>query len=136
KPAPCLLAGTSTDPTGSALLWAIAVSRGGAAVGYHPRVRCLGQPRANSSSSAISSEKMPSASVMANPKIKLANCPAAADGFRIAAAKELPKMMPTPTPAPPMPMQAIPAPMYFAAVGSMRGLLFEVVGRIGIQCAG
>src|ERR1044072_8292625 len=27
--------------------------------------------------------------------------------------------MPTPTPAPPMPMQAIPAPMYFAAIGSM-----------------
>src|SRR4051794_19819424 len=68
---------------------------------------------------------MPSASVMAKPKIKLANCPAAADGFRIAAAKQLPKMMPTPTPAPPMPMQAIPAPMYFAAVGSMRKLLFE-----------
>src|SRR5215469_37521 len=34
-------------------------------------------------------------------------------------------MMPTPTPAPPMPMQAIPAPIYFAAVGSMRNLLFE-----------
>src|SRR5215813_518726 len=28
-------------------------------------------------------------------------------------------MMPTPTPAPPMPMQAIPAPMYFAATGSI-----------------
>ena len=26
---------------------------------------------------------------------------------------------PTPTPAPPMPMQAIPAPIYFAAIGSM-----------------
>jgi hypothetical protein len=25
-----------------------------------------------------------------------------------------------------MPMQAMPAPMYFAAVGSMRKLLFEV----------
>src|SRR6267142_4398029 len=29
-------------------------------------------------------------------------------------------MMPTPAPAPPMPMQAIPAPMYFAAIGSMK----------------
>src|SRR5579883_971967 len=29
-------------------------------------------------------------------------------------------MTPTPTPAPPMPKQARPAPMYFAAVGSMR----------------
>src|SRR5215469_12579464 len=96
NPAPCSLAGTSTDPTGSALPWAIAVSMGCAAVGYRPRVRCLAQPRANSKSSAISSEKMPSASVM-----------------------------PTPTPAPPMPMQAIPAPIYFAAVGSMRKLLFE-----------
>src|SRR5262249_50967800 len=28
-------------------------------------------------------------------------------------------MMPTPTPAPPMPMQAMPAPMYFAATGSI-----------------
>src|SRR5712672_4421065 len=35
-------------------------------------------------------------------------------------------MMPTPAPAPPMPMQAMPAPMYFAATGSMRKLLFEV----------
>jgi hypothetical protein len=33
--------------------------------------------------------------------------------------------MPTPTPAPPMPMHAMPAPMYFAAVGSMRKLLFR-----------
>src|ERR1700740_1015611 len=29
-------------------------------------------------------------------------------------------MMPTPAPAPPMPMQARPAPMYFAAIGSMK----------------
>src|SRR5260370_41187373 len=29
-------------------------------------------------------------------------------------------MMPTPAPAPPMPMQAIPAPMYFAVIGSMK----------------
>src|ERR1700726_3174678 len=36
-------------------------------------------------------------------------------------------MIPTPTPAPPMPIQAMPAPMYFAAVGSMTKLLFEVV---------
>src|SRR5688572_21272637 len=35
-------------------------------------------------------------------------------------------MMPTPAPAPPMPMQAMPAPMYFAATGSMTKLLFEV----------
>src|SRR5262245_32856480 len=39
-------------------------------------------------------------------------------------------MVPTPTPAPPMPMQAIPAPIIFAAVGSMEELLFEVaMGR-------
>src|SRR5258708_2046053 len=32
-------------------------------------------------------------------------------------------MMPTPTPAPPMPMQAMPAPMYFAAIGSITNSL-------------
>src|SRR5262245_47586698 len=36
-------------------------------------------------------------------------------------------MVPTPTPAPPMPMQAIPAPMYFAAIGSMRKAPFRGV---------
>src|SRR5262249_58683652 len=40
------------------------------------------------------------------------------------------KMMPTPAPAPPMPMQAIPAPMYFAATGSMRKLLCWIDGRL------
>src|SRR5215510_3447092 len=35
-------------------------------------------------------------------------------------------MVPTPTPAPPMPIQAMPAPIIFAAWGSMRELLFEV----------
>src|SRR3974390_19774 len=34
-------------------------------------------------------------------------------------------MMPTPTPAPPMPMQAMPAPIYFAATGSITQLLLE-----------
>src|SRR5581483_5111173 len=42
---------------------------------------------ANSSKSAISSEKMPSASVMAKPKIRLPNWPCAADGLRKAAAR-------------------------------------------------
>ena len=42
---------------------------------------------ANSSSSAISSEKMPSASVTAKPKIRLPNWPCAADGLRTAAAR-------------------------------------------------
>src|SRR5262249_48749038 len=37
-------------------------------------------------------------------------------------------MVPTPTPAPPMPMQAMPAPIIFAAVGSMRKLLFGFGG--------
>src|SRR3954469_6216302 len=82
---------------------------------------------ANRSRSAISSEKMPSASVTANPKIRLPNWPCAADGLRSAAARYWPKIAPTPTPAPPMPMQAMPAPMYFAATGSMWKLLFEVV---------
>src|SRR5215470_9616017 len=38
-------------------------------------------------------------------------------------------MVPTPTPAPPMPMQAMPAPIIFAACGSIRKLLFEVDER-------
>src|SRR5229473_4154198 len=42
---------------------------------------------ANSSSSAISSEKMPSASVTAKPKIRLPNWPWAAEGLRTAAAR-------------------------------------------------
>ena len=42
---------------------------------------------ANSSNSAISSEKMPSASVIAKPKIRLPNWPCAADGLRSAAAR-------------------------------------------------
>src|SRR5467141_3778857 len=41
-------------------------------------------------------------------------------------------MIPTPAPAPPMPMQAIPAPMYFAAIGSMRLTPFRgLVRRTG-----
>src|ERR1700730_13768127 len=40
-------------------------------------------------------------------------------------------MAPTPTPAPPIPMQAIPAPMYFAACGSMGRTPFGV-SRKGI----
>src|ERR1043166_4078960 len=41
-------------------------------------------------------------------------------------------MMPTPTPAPPMPMQAMPAPMYFAATGSITCslLLGRLVARV------
>src|SRR5580704_13322577 len=35
-------------------------------------------------------------------------------------------MVPTPTPAPPMPIHAMPAPMYFAATGSMTKLLSRV----------
>src|SRR5262249_6489259 len=42
---------------------------------------------AKSSSSPISSEKMPSASVTAKPKIRLPNWPWAADGLRSAAAR-------------------------------------------------
>jgi len=42
---------------------------------------------ANKSSSAISSEKMPSASVTAKPKIRLPNWPCAAEGLRTAAAR-------------------------------------------------
>src|SRR5581483_3198207 len=41
----------------------------------------------NSNSSATSSEKMPSASVTAKPKIRLPNWPWAADGLRMAAAR-------------------------------------------------
>src|SRR5271170_3201424 len=40
-------------------------------------------------------------------------------------------MMPTPAPAPPMPMQAIPAPMYFAAIGSMKRTPSWVAREIG-----
>src|SRR5215468_6755956 len=35
-------------------------------------------------------------------------------------------MVPTPTPAPPMPMQAMPAPIYLAAIGSMMNNSFFV----------
>src|SRR4051812_43443832 len=77
------------------------------------------QSGTNSSSSAISSEKMPSASVTAKPKIRLPNWPCAAEGLRSAAERYWPKIRPTPTPAPPMPMHAIPAPMNFAAKGSI-----------------
>ena len=48
--------------------------------------RVKAQSFTNSSSSAISNEKMPSASVTAKPKIRLPNCPWAAEGLRIAAA--------------------------------------------------
>src|ERR1700692_1249595 len=37
-------------------------------------------------------------------------------------------MVPTPTPAPPMPIQAMPAPMSFAAAGSMESLLSSPSG--------
>src|SRR5262245_13034545 len=37
-------------------------------------------------------------------------------------------MVPTPTPAPPMPMQAMPAPIIFAAVGSMRNSCLVLEG--------
>src|SRR5581483_3529822 len=37
-------------------------------------------------------------------------------------------MMPTPTPAPPMPMQAMPAPIYFAATGSITNSFLFCVG--------
>src|SRR5512135_1563920 len=42
-------------------------------------------------------------------------------------------MMPTPTPAPPMPMQAMPAPMYFAATGSItNSFWFYFSGRASV----
>jgi hypothetical protein len=81
--------------------------------------RHLSWPQPNSRMSAISSEKMPSASVMAKPKIKRPNWPSAAAGLRIAAPRKLPKMWPRPIPAQPMPMQAIPAPIAFAASSSI-----------------
>src|SRR6478752_2609934 len=37
-------------------------------------------------------------------------------------------MIPTPTPAPPMPMQAMPAPIYFAATGSIINSFWFSVG--------
>src|SRR5215467_4913200 len=41
-------------------------------------------------------------------------------------------MAPTPTPAPPMPIQAMPAPIYLAATGSMMKLLFRAwFGKTG-----
>src|ERR1700688_750035 len=49
--------------------------------------RGAAQSGTNSSSSAISSEKMPSASVTAKPKIRLPNWPWAAEGLRTAAAR-------------------------------------------------
>src|SRR3954451_17668060 len=84
-----------------------------------PRFPARSLQSANSRSRAISSEKMPSASVTANPKIRLPNWPCAADGLRSAAERYWPKITPTPTPAPPMPMHAMPAPMNFAAKGSI-----------------
>src|SRR5262245_7116001 len=51
------------------------------------RSRLVSDQKTNRSSSAISSEKMPSASVTAKPKIRLPNWPWAADGLRSAAAR-------------------------------------------------
>src|SRR5438270_7918830 len=78
---------------------------------------------------------MPSASVTAKPKIRLPNWPCAADGLRRAAARYWPKITPTPTPAPPMPMQAMPAPMNFAAAGSMMRSPFAMRERPGCSMA-
>ena len=49
--------------------------------------RSAAQSGTNSRSNAISSEKMPSASVTAKPKIRLPNWPWAAEGLRTAAAR-------------------------------------------------
>ena len=47
----------------------------------------------NSNSSAIKSENMPSASVMAKSKIRLPNCPCAADELRSAAEQIMKKLV-------------------------------------------
>src|ERR1700694_1065856 len=44
-------------------------------------------------------------------------------------------MVPTPTPAPPMPMQAMPAPIYFAAVGSMICSFSSFAAVLGLSMA-
>ncbi len=80
KPLPCSPAGMcSVVPTGCALFCAIADSGSRAAARCRRVIARL--TGANSSSSAISSEKMPSASVTAKPKIRLPNWPCAADGI-------------------------------------------------------
>ena len=60
---------------------------------------------------AISSAKMPNASVTAKPKIRRPNWPSAADGLRSAPCRNWPKRLPTPIAAAPVPMAARPAPM-------------------------
>src|SRR5690606_5373088 len=78
---------------------------------------------ANSSSSATSSEKMPSASVTAKPKIRRPNWPSAADGLRSAPERYCANRLPTPTAARPVPTAAMPAPIIFAASASIFMLL-------------
>src|SRR5262245_31092647 len=59
------------------------------------------------------------ASVSAKPRSTLPNTFGAAAGLRNAPATKLPKMLPMPTPTPARAMVARPAPMSFAAAGSM-----------------
>src|SRR5262245_55563279 len=73
--------------------------------------------------SATTRPNRPVASASAKPSRRLANCAGAADGLRKAPCRSLPKIAPMPTPAPTSAIEASPAPINFAADGSMSSLL-------------
>src|SRR4030095_6368173 len=68
---------------------------------------------------AMTSANSATASVSAKPRSTLPNTRGAASGLRSAPETKLPKMLPMPTPTPARAMVARPAPMSFAAAGSM-----------------
>src|SRR3954469_7811024 len=75
------------------------------------------------------SEKIPSASVSAKPRRSVPRWPSAAEGLRSEPDRNWPNRLPRPMPAPAMPRQARPAPMYFAATGSIENS--SEVGKMG-----
>src|SRR4029077_15581254 len=81
---------------------------------------------------AMTSANSATASVSAKPSSTLPNTFGAAAGLRNAPATKLPKMLPMPTPTPARAMVARPAPMSFAAAGSMGLVLLSFDGLFSV----